>query len=302
MKRFSTLIICVLLLILTAACAEGLNIVCTSFPCYDAVRSVVGQSAHVDMLLKPGSEVHTFDPTPADILAVANCDLFVYVGGESDAWVEGILSSFGEDAPVTLRLFDCVEARKEEIVEGMTADEEPEDEYDEHIWTSPVNEMAIVEAVNASVDAIDPDNAASYDANASETIEALKALDGEIRALVENAARREIVVADRFPLLYFVREYGLDYCAAFPSCAAESEPSAKTIMYLIDRVREDSIPAIFTLEMSSARTAQAIASETGAEILTYYSMQNISAVDFEAGESYLTLMRRNIEALKRGLN
>lgn len=302
MKRLLFVLFVVLMALASSAFAGGIDIVCTSFPCYDAARTVAGDAAQIKMLLKPASEVHTYDPPPADILVVASCDLFIYVGGESDAWVEDILASFGDEGPRALRLFDSVEARREEIVEGMTASEEEDGEYDEHIWTAPENEMKIIRAVAEALSAADPDNADRYTANADTALQALEELDGEFRRLIDGAKRRELVFADRFPILYFVRAYGLDYTAAFPSCAAESEPSAKTLMYLIDRVRSHDIPVIYKLELSSGRTAETIAAETGAEIETFYSMQTVSLSDFEAEENYLSLMRRNLEALKRGLN
>ena len=256
------------------------------------------------MLIRPGSELHAYEPTPADVLAIADCDLFLYIGGESDAWVLDILESFGSEAPPALRFFDCVEAIEAEDAEGeiLSDGHGHAHEYDEHIWTSPVNAAAMVEALSASLCALCPDQAEEFQANARRYGAEILEIDGEIRSIVASAARREMIFADRFPFLYFVREYGLDYCAAFPSCASESEPSAKTLAELIGRVARDGVPAVYVLELSNGKTAQAIAEETGAEVLTFYSMQTVSEADFAAGESYLSLMRRNIDALRRGLN
>lgn len=274
------------------------SIVCTSFPCYDFVRAVAGEEAEITLLIKPGTEVHSFEPTPADVLQLAECDLFVYIGGESDAWAVDLLESFGNDAPETLRLFDCVEA--------IEADDHDHDhdahEYDEHIWTSPKNAIAMIDAVAMSISEIDPARMDTYRVNAASYQREIALLDAEIRSVVENAQRHEMIFADRFPFLYFTKEYGLDYVAAFSSCSSESEPSAKTIAMLINRVSAEKIPVIYILELSSGKTAQVIAAETGAKIRTFYSMQNISEADFSAGESYLSLMQRNIEALREGLN
>ena len=280
-----------------SALAESPSIVCTSFPCYDFARAVCGSDANIRMLIKPGAEVHAYEPTPADIMALADCDLFICIGGESDAWAEDILSSFGSEAPETLRLIETVEA-----LESEHDHDHSETEYDEHIWTSPVNAMAMVEAVSGGVGAIDPENAAAYAENASAYMAEISAIDAEIRAVVANSARKELVFADRFPFIYLAQEYGLDYVSAFASCSAESEPSAKTMMMLIDRVISDKIPAVYTIELSSGKTAKTISEETGAEILTLHSVQTLSEADFSAGETYVTLMQRNVEALRKGLN
>ena len=309
MRNFRTLACAILILVLTACAvgsalaAEGVfSIVCTSFPCYDAARAVAGDRADIQLLIKPGAEVHSFEPTPSDIMTLADCDLFVYVGGESDAWVTDILSSFSSDAPRTLRFFDCVEGIEAEHDHGAEHADHDEVEYDEHIWTSPVNACAMVNAVADALCEIDPVNEPLYRGNAQNYVSEIEALDAQIREVVANAARREVIFADRFPLLYFAEEYGLDWFAAFPSCSSESEPSAKTIAALIDKVVTDKIPVIYVLELSNGRTAQAISAETGAQVRTFYSMQNVTESDFSAGETYVTLMERNIAALQEGLN
>ena len=286
--------------------ADALRIVCTSFPCYDFARAVAGDAAEIALLIKPGTEVHSFEPTPLDVRTIAECDLFVCIGGESDAWAEDILSTFGDEAPRVLKLIDCVEAVEEEAVEGMTVHVEAgkggEIEYDEHIWTSPVNAMRMVEAVRDGLADARPALAERFFANAEGYLEEIAAIDAELRDLVAGAARRELIFGDRFPFLYLAREYGLEYWAAFPSCAAESEPSAKTLAFLIEKVRADAVPAVYQIELSSGRTARAVAEETGAEVLTLQSAQNVSEADFAAGATYVRLMRENIEALRKGLN
>ena len=289
--------------------AEGeaaLRIVCASFPCYDFARAVAGDAAEIALLIKPGAEVHSFEPAPLDVRTIAECDLFICIGGESDAWVDDILSSFGDSAPRTMRLIDCVEAIEEEETEGMTvhaeAGDEGEIEYDEHIWTSPVNALRMVEAVRGALMELRPEMADAFSANAAGYLDAIKDIDAELRESVDAAVRRELIFGDRFPFLYLAREYGLEYWAAFPSCAAESEPSAKTLAFLIEKVRADGVPAVYQIELSSGRTAQAIAGETGAEVLTLQSIQNVSEADFSAGATYVSLMRQNIAALRRGLN
>ena len=284
-----------------AMAEERLNVVCTDFPCYDMVRSAAGERADVVMLLKPGTEAHSYDPSPADILSIGKADLFVYIGGESDAWVDGILS--GLDAghmPTTLRMMDCVKDPIEEEEEDHAHGGEPE--YDEHIWTSPVNARQMALAAGEALGGVDPDHAAEYAKNAQAYADEIDAIDREIRGIVESAARREMVFADRFPFAYFAREYGLDYLAAFNSCTADTEPSAQTVMALIDRVAKHGIPAVYTIELSTQSIARTIAEETGAEVLTMQSMQTVTQEDFDAGASYVSIMGENIEALRKGLN
>lgn len=292
---------CILLCI--GANAEGrLSIVCTDFPCYDFARQAAGDGADVAMLLKPGVEAHSYEPTPADIMAIGDADLFVYVGGESDAWADSILSGFdGDGGPATLRMMDCVgELIEEEEPHDHDGDEGPE--YDEHIWTSPKNASKMALAVGEALGKIDPDHAGDYAANAAAYAARIDEIDREIDGIIAGAARRTLVFADRFPFIYFVREYGLDYLAAFPSCTADTEPSAQTVMALITKVAGEGIPAVYTIELSTQAVARTVAEETGAEILTLQSMQTVAQSDFEAGADYVSLMRQNIEALKKGLN
>ena len=306
MKKKALLFMALLALVYLAlmpATAEGrLKVVATNFPCYDFARQVCGDGAEVTMLLKPGTEAHAYDPTPADILAIGDADLFVYIGGESDAWADGILASFdGEDRPATLRMMDCVS----DLVEEDDADGhhhgESTPEYDEHIWTSPVNAAAMVRALGEAVACLEGADADGCRQAAEAYAAQIEGIDGALRQLVEGAKRRTVVFADRFPFVYLAREYGLDWLAAFPSCTADTEPSAQTVMALIDRVISEGIPAVYTIELSTQAVAKTVAEETGAEILTLHSMQSVTQDEFEAGESYVSLMGRNLEALRRGL-
>lgn len=303
MKKIMALLLVALLGVanIPAFADEYPDIVCTNFPCYDFARAVTGGKANLHMLIKPGTEVHSYEPTPSDIMCIAECDLFIYIGGESDAWVEDILSGLGEDTPETLRLFDCVEV----LEEAHTHEDEHEDahthEYDEHIWTSPVNAQRMVRAIADRLVEDFSQYGDDWSANADCYIDEIGKIDAQFREIVAQSARRDLIFADRFPFLYFVKEYGLEYAAAFSSCSSESEASAKTIASLIDRVKTDEIPVIYILELSNGKLANTIAEETGAEIRTFYSMQNISEADFSAGETYVSLMTKNIEALKEGI-
>ena len=302
--KIKILMIAALAVALLCACAYaegGLKIVCTDFPCYDFARQVAGEGAEVTMLLKPGVEAHSYEPTPSDIVAIGEANLFVYIGGESDAWADSILESFdGPDAPVCVRMMDCVDGLIEE--DGDEGHHHGETEYDEHIWTSPRNAARMVLALGEAMGGVDPDNAETYAANAEAYAAQIDDIDAEIRAIVEGGVRRELVFADRFPFIYFVREYGLDYLAAFPSCTADTEPSAQTVMALIRRVEDAGIPVVYTIEMSTQSIARTISEETGAEVCVFQSMQTVSQADFDAGATYVSIMWENVGALRKGLN
>ena len=243
-----------------------LKIVTTIFPQYDFVRAIAGGTGAVNvrMLLSPGEEVHSYEPTPLDIKEIQNCDLFIYVGAENDVWVDRILENMGDKRPETLRLVDLTETVAEESVEGMMEEkghdheESREEEADEHVWTSPVKAAEITEAIAQKMAELDPANADDYLANAQDYEAKILDLDAQFRQIAENAERKILVFGDRFPIRYFAEGYGLDYFAAFPGCSSESEPSASTLAFLIDKVREEEIPVVFSIEFSNGNIARAI--------------------------------------------
>ena len=300
MKKMMLMLLVLLTLSVLSAAAEGqLKVVAANFPCFDFARQVVGDRGEVSLLIKPGVEVHAYEPTPADIIAIGEADLFVYIGGEGDAWADSILSGFdGGEAPAALRMMDAVTPLEEEG--DAAAHDAPE--YDEHIWTSPKNAMAMVRFLSDALCGLDATDADAYRAAADGYIAQISELDAAFRDVVANGARRELVFADRFPFLYFTREYGLDYLAAFPSCTADTEPTPQVLLKLIQRVAEDNIPAVYAIELSTQAVARTVAEETGAEILTLHSMQTVTQEEFDAGETYVSLMTRNLDAVKRGLN
>jgi zinc transport system substrate-binding protein len=284
----------------TAKNGDRITVIAAIFPLFDFARAVAGDKADVVMLLPPGSESHSFEPSPRDIIAVQNSALFLYIGGESDGWVKRILGSV--DTRKTLALIDRVEAVEEEIVEGMQEDDEEEDAaYDEHIWTSPRNAALMVRAIADALCEVDGGNAQTYRANADSYIVQLEELDAAFRAVAESAARTTIVFGDRFPFRYFADAYGLDYFAAFPGCSTETEPSAATVAFLIDKVKAERIPVVFHIELSNEKMADTIAEATGAKKLLLHSAHNVTKKDFEAGITYLDVQRGNIERLKEAL-
>ena len=466
---------------------ETLSVVSTIFPGYDFTREVAGEHIELTMLLPPGAESHSFDPTPQDIITIQNCDVFIYVGGDSDAWVKGILDSMDTSDMKILSMMDLVETVPEELVEGMEEDhghshdhdvdpdeiydrplsdwagswhtiestlssgaldsyiahkaeenstdfatqkentaarwksdyptlvitgegatidgvtvayqyigyqlvegdhgssvwygfeavdtasgtpkylafsdhstgghaeeEEHEDEhehglphfhirygnesfdalttmenwsptyfpadasddavaeamsghgseqeYDEHVWTSPVNAMKITQAISDTLCALDEENADAYRANCAAYLGRLAELDATFRAVVQNAAHKTLIFGDRFPFRYFADEYGLDYFAAFPGCSTETEASAQTVAFLIDKVKAEQLPAVFHIELSNEKMANTISEATGAKKLLLHSCHNVTKDQLETGVSYLDLMTQNVEALREALN
>ena len=283
-----------------SAPSRRLKIVTTIFPVYDFARAVVGEKADLSMLVRTGSEIHSFDPSPQDIFSIRNADVFIYIGGESETWVKTLLKSSESPGKAVLRLIDKIDAVEEEVVEGMQTEEE-EKSYDEHIWTSPRNAVALVGAVADALCAADPSNAGEYRARADKYVGEISSLDEEFKALVAGAKRKVIVFGDRFPLRYFVDEYGLEYRAAFPGCHTESDVSASTMAYLMRYMKNEGIPVVYKLELGNGNIARAIAEQTGAEALTLHSCHNVARSEFESGVTYVSLMRQNLENLRKGL-
>lgn len=281
-----------------------LDIVTTIFPSYDFAKEISGDNANITMLLKSGQESHTYEPTTQDILSIQNCDLFIYVGGENDAWVDDILESF--DEPVTvIKMMDCVQLCEEVHIEGTDDHDHEHDhdhETDEHVWTSPKNAMAISQEICDTLCEIDEDNKDEYKKNCENYLSELQKLDGEIREVVESAKRDTLVFGDRFPFLYFAQEYGLNYYAAFSGCSTETEPSAKTIAFLIEKIESEDIPAVLYIEFSAQTVADSIAEQTGTKSLLLHSCHNVTKEEIEDGASYISLMEGNIEVLKEALN
>ena len=330
MKRILTLFLTLALILSLAACAapgekadDGkLQIVATLFPYYDFARAIAGGRADVTLLLSPGREAHSFEPTPLDAVTISEADVFLYNGGEGEYWVEEMLDAAGEHIAVKARMMDHVDALGEEFSEGMQgadahdhdhdhgdhdhesgeAHDSDEIEYDEHIWTSPKNAAILCRAVCDAICKADPANEDFYRANCDDYCAQIEALDARFADLCESAPRKLLVFADRFPMLYFCREFGLDYRAAFHGCSGDTEPSLATIKFLIDKVENENIPVVYTIDFGTKKVAAVVSECTGAAIETIYSMQTVSRADFDAGETYLTLMERNYDALRKGLN
>ena len=303
MKRLTAIFLC-LCLILCGCTAEPeqthdkskLQIVCTSFPAYDFAREIAADRAELTLLIKPGSEVHSYEPTPKDMIRIQESDLFICNGGESEQWAKTLITPELN----TIYMMDCVDT-VEESADGIYNAEDGEPELDEHVWTSPLNAIKISEEICNALCKLDTDNAEAYKTNFTAYKAQLMALDREFRQVIKNSGKHTLVFADRFPMRYFALEYGLDCYAAFPGCSSETEPSAKTVAYLIDRVREDKIPAVLYMEFSNQKMADVICEDTGCKKLPFYSAHSVSAEQVEQGVSYLDLMRINLNSLKEAL-
>ncbi len=298
-----------------AAAEEKKRVVTTIFPVYDWVREIAGEKAQdmeLTMLLDSGSDLHNFQPTAQDILRIASADLFVYIGGESDGWVEDVLRTAGNQVK-TLNLLEALGelAREEETVEGMQGAEEEEEgeeeapEHDEHIWLSLRNARVLCRAIASALSEIDPDGAAAYAQNLASYDAALSELDRAYAECVDAAAFRTVLFGDRFPFRYLADDYGLAYYAAFSGCSAETEASFNTIVFLAGKVDELGLPAVMTIEHPKARIAETIVSATkekNQKIVSMDSLQSVTAREVEAGAKYLQIMESNLEALREALN
>ncbi len=329
-KMISLIISAVLLTAILAGCSnrtaeidsgapDKISVIATIFAPYDFARQIIGDKAEIRMLLPPGSESHSYEPTPQDRIAIESCDVFIYVGGESDAWVTDVLEAVDTANMKIVTLMDCVEAVEEEIVEGMEDDEHDhadEDEHtdehdhadeepaalDEHVWTSPRNAKLIVEKISNAIAEKDSANAEIYRQNTAAYLSKLDELDAAFQEVVDNAVRKTIVMGDRFPFRYLADAYGLTYFAAFPGCSTDSEPSAATVAFLEDKIKAEGIPVVFHIELSNMNMATQIAEDTGAKVLLLHACHNITKDDFQNGATYLELMNNNVSALKEALS
>ena len=295
-----------------SAASNKLNIVTTIFPAYDWVREILGAEtdrAEITMLLDSGVDLHSYQPTVDDIVKISDCDLFLYVGGESDGWVDDALKNAPNKDRTVIRLLDVLgdSAKAEETVEGMQEEEhdhEEEAEYDEHIWLSLKNAQVLVAAISEALQESDPARKDTYAANAAAYVEKLSALDGEYRAAVDSGKYKTLLFGDRFPFRYLADDYGLDYYAAFPGCSAETEASFETVSFLAGKMDALGLPCVLTIEGTQHKIAETIVQNTAQknqQVLTMDSMQAVTANDAASGVSYLSIMEKNLSVLKKAL-
>ena len=303
-----------------------LRVVTTIFPEYDWVREILGDkadNAEVTMLLDNGADLHSYQPTADDIVKISECDLFIYVGGESDDWVDDALKNAANKNMKVVNLLEALgdSVKTEEVVEGMQEEEhdhedadehddakehdhEEEAEYDEHVWLSLKNAQTLCSAISGVLQQIDPDNKDTYAANASAYIKKLSALDADYQAAVDAAVCKTVLFGDRFPFRYLAEDYGLRYYAAFAGCSAESEASFETISFLAGKVDELNLPCVLTIEGVQHKIAETIVRNTAAKnqkVLMMDSMQSTTSKDAANGTTYLSVMERNLSVLKEAL-
>lgn len=278
------------------------KIITTVFAAYDFACQVGKENVDVTLLVPPGTETHSYEPTPQDIISLENCDLFIYAGGESDSWVEDLLASVSNPDMKIIKMVDCVKAADED--NSVLADPSvAEDEVvvDEHVWTSLRNAAIITQTIEDNLFVIDQSNMEAYARNTSAYCGALGELDNEIKDIVANGNRKLLIFGDRYPFRYFAQDYGLECKAAFPGCSTATEASAQTVAALVDIVREKGVPVVLYRELSNHKIADAIAQETGVATKEFHSCHNISKQEFDAGTTYVDLMKKNAETLKVAL-
>lgn len=337
-----------------------LTIMTTLFPYYDFARAVIGDVKDIDLelLVSPGQDDHSFEPTPKDVVAINKADLFIYNGGSIENWVEEVLKSLNNKSQTAMRMMDYIDDDKlltEEESEGVFAvnehdhdehshnenseknttedkehvhseeehnhsedneanhdedghianehsEDEHSEEYDEHIWTSPAQAALLVQAISDEICKLVPEHEAEFQNNTKAYIKKIERIDKEFREVVSNAKHKEIIFADKFPLKYFAKEYGLKYYAAFAGCSGDTEPSAKTVAFLIDKVKAADVKGIFYLELSSTAMADTICDDTGTKKYQFNSCHNVTFSQFKNGVTYVSLMEENVKVLKKALN
>ena len=327
MKKITALLLALFMLVgALAGCGkqndtnqtDKLSIVTTIFPEYDWVREILGEkadNAEITMLLDNGVDLHSYQPTADDIVKISDCDLFIYVGGESDEWVEDALRNAANGNMKVINLLEVLgdSVKTEEIVEGMQEAEhehedaeehEHEEEADEHVWLSLKNAKMLVRVISKALQELDPDSKDIYAANADAYVKKLSALDAEYQAAVDAASNKTILFGDRFPFRYLVDDYGLHYYAAFVGCSTETEAGFETISFLAKRVDEWKLPCVLTIEGAQHKIAETVVRNTTAKnqrVLTMDSMQSTTSKDVKNGTTYLSVMEKNLSVLKEVL-
>lgn len=307
-----------------------LKVVTTIFPEYDITRAIAKDKVDLELMIKPGVDVHSFTPTPQDIKTVQNSDIFVYGGTEHDKWVENLTKSIDMKNKKVVKLVDGIQQLEEESVDGMKHehhhDDEKEDEHnhdhkhekeekhshdhenesdkelDPHYWTSPKNAIQMAKTVTNALVEKDPGNAEFYKENAKNYIKQLEDVDKELHDVVDKAKIKKVVIADRFPFRYLFKDLGLEYRALFSGCSVESTASAGQIKKMVDYVKENKIPVVYHIEMGKGELAETVAKNSRAKVKLLHSIHTVTKEDFDKGTTYIDLMKQNVEALKEGLN
>jgi len=285
------------------------KVVASNFASYDFLRAIIGDNKDVELkfLLGPGKEAHSYEPTAQDLIEIQDSNLFVYVGGEMEKWSDKVIDTLDKEKINIICISDFVEKIAEKEVDGAE-EHEDEDEhehengaFDEHIWTSPKNAIKMVEILENAMEKIDEKNSTIYKENADKYIAQIREVDSKIQSIVDNRVRDRLIFADKMPMQYFIDYYKLKVSAAFDGCSTEVDPSAKTIAYLQQKVEEEKIPVILYIELNNGKVANIIANETKTKAMQIQTLHNVSLDDFENGETWVSLMTRNLEVLKEAL-
>lgn len=274
---------------------DKLSIVCTVFPSYDFARQIIGELGEVELLLPASAESHSFNPTLSDIALVEGCDVFIYVGGEIDPWASEIVENSSNKERINLSLLEALE------IEKKHNHDEHEDEVDEHVWTSISNSITICKKISEALCKKDKENEAKISLTTSEYIEKLKELKSSFETVVKNASNDTLIFADRFPFYWFTKEFSLNYVAALSGCSSDTEPTLTALKNVIDAVKNSGTNTVLYIEGSSGSIADKVVDETGAKKRVFHSCHNVSIDEKENGETYISLMQKNLEVLKEAL-
>ena len=287
---------------------EKIKVTASNFASYDFLRAIIGDNDNVELtfLLGPGKDAHSYDPTAQDLITIQNSDLFIYIGGEMEKWADRVLPTLDTGNTKVICVADDIKTIDEQEIDGAEPEEEEDEEegaFDEHIWTSPDNAITMVNTLEKSMEEIDSSNSSKYKQNAENYIAKIKNVDKQIQEIVDNKKRDRLVFGDKMPMQYFINYYKLQVSAAFSGCSTETEPSSKTIAYLVNKAKEEKTPVILYIELNNGKVANTIANEVGngCKAMQIQTLHNVSKTDFDNGETWVSLMERNLDVLKAAL-
>ena len=286
---------------------EKIKVTASNFASYDFLRAIIGDNDNIELtfLLGPGKDAHSYDPTAQDLITIQNSDLFIYIGGEMEKWADRVLPTLDTSNTKVICVADDIKTIDEQEIDGAEPEEDDEEEgaFDEHIWTSPDNAITMVNTLEKSMEEIDSSNSGKYKQNAENYIAKIKNVDKQIQEIVDNKKRNRLVFGDKMPMQYFINYYKLQVSAAFSGCSTETEPSSKTIAYLVNKAKEENTPVIIYIELNNGKVANTIANEVGngCKAMQIQTLHNVSKTDFDNGETWVSLMERNLDVLKAAL-
>ena len=287
---------------------EKIKVTASNFASYDFLRAIIGDNDNIELtfLLGPGKDAHSYDPTAQDLITIQNSDLFIYIGGEMEKWADRVLPTLDTSSTKVICVADDIKTIDEQEIDGAEPEDEEDEEegaFDEHIWTSPDNAITMVNTLEKSMEEIDSSNSSKYKQNAENYIAKIKNVDKQIQEIVDNKKRDRLVFGDKMPIQYFINYYKLQVSAAFSGCSTETDPSSKTIAYLVNKAKEEKTPVILYIELNNGKVANTIANEVenGCKAMQIQTLHNVSKTDFDNGETWVSLMERNLDVLKTAL-